>query len=186
MRGVFSLNTMRKYFVILVLLSALTMFGQNDSISINDILDKLNNLEKLKVKNDSVSSVKAITDAAYANSIGVVNDSIAKDIYGPIIHFDTSEYCLGSITQGVVAKQKFSFTNKGTEDLEIINVVPDCSCTSPEWSDKPIKPGEKRYIIATYDSKEDVGKFIKTITVLHNAGEGWSFLEIRGFVAPKL
>jgi len=104
LQGVFSLNTMRESFIIVVLLSALTTLGQNDSTSINNILDKLSNLEKLKVKNDSVSSINAITDTAYANTLGIVNDSMAKDISGPMIRFDTSEYYLGSITQGVVAK----------------------------------------------------------------------------------
>jgi hypothetical protein len=31
-----------------------------------------------------------------------------------------------------------------------------------------------------------MGKFMKTLTVLHNAGEGYGFVEIQGFVAPKL
>jgi len=70
--------------------------------------------------------------------------------------------------------------------LFITDVVADCSCTSPDWTKGDIKPGEKGYVIATYDSKEDVGKFMKTITVLHNSGDGYTFLEISGFVAPKL
>ena len=74
----------------------------------------------------------------------------------------------------------------GLYNLEIINVIPDCSCTSPEWSTEIVRPGMNGYIIATYDSHEDIGKFLKTITVLHNAGEGFTFLEISGFVSPKL
>lgn len=105
---------------------------------------------------------------------------------GLLLIFDTITFDVGSITQGEIIEKTFTFTNTGNEDLEIINVLPDCSCTSPQWTDGVIKPGESGIIITKYDSHDDIGKIFKTITVLHNAGEGFSFLEIVGFVGPKL
>lgn len=182
--------------ILLTILFSITIWSnaQVDTSSVDDILYKLSKLEKLKGANDTVSSLKIITDREYAEALqtgsllNVEANIVMVDttVLQPVIKFDTATYNMGTIEQGVVAKQKFVFTNEGTDDLEIISVVADCSCTSPDWSKKPIKPGEKGYVIATYDSKEDIGKFMKTITVLHNSGDGWSYLEINGFVAPKL
>jgi hypothetical protein len=120
-----------------------------------------------------------IADTNYAKALN-------SNSLPPTNSIDTATFDLGTIAQGAIAKQKFIFTNLGTEDLEIISVVADCSCTSQDWSKGPVKSGETGYVLATCDSKEDMGTFLKTITVLHNSGEGWTFLEINGFVAPKL
>ncbi len=171
------------------MLFALTSWAQKDSTanSMDDILLKLSKLEELKGANDTVSSLKVITDTVYAQSLEPKQASVDdSNVLKALIHFDTASYDMGSITQGDIAKQRFEFVNKGKQDLFITDVVADCSCTSPDWTKGDIKPGGKGYIIATYDSKEDVGKFMKTITVLHNSGEGYTFLEISGFVAPKL
>lgn len=189
--------------------------AQTDSAGVNDILTKLKKLEDLKAKDKSINPLKAITDTSYskimrgetsaplpaigektmttANTTNPIKEQkvqsvleVDTNVLQAVIQFDELTYNLGSVDQGKIVKQKFTFTNTGTDDLELINVVPDCSCTSPEWSEGKIKPGEKGYVIVTYDTKEDMGKFLKTITVLHNSGEGWSFIEIHGYVAPKL
>jgi hypothetical protein len=171
------------------MLIALSTWAQKDSsaTAMDDILLKLNKLEELKGANDTVSSLKVITDTMYAQSVEPIQASVEdSNVLKAQIIFDTATYDMGSITQGEIAKQRFEFVNTGTQDLFITDVVADCSCTSPDWTKGDIKPGQKGYVIATYDSKEDVGKFMKTITVLHNSGAGYTFLEISGFVAPKL
>ena len=203
MQGGFPFNHyMRKILISLTLLIAGMASAQTDSLSMSDILKKLNNLEKMKSTNDTLSSIKVITDRGYAEQVNnkttvvkkinvgvqqpVTENIIDTTVLQPVIHFDTAAYNLGSITQGDIARQKFTFINKGTDDLEILDVAADCSCTSPDWSKGPIKPGGTGYVIATYDSKEDMGNFMKTVTVIHNSGKGYTFLEIKGFVAPKL
>ncbi|PCJ65886.1 MAG: hypothetical protein COA58_07330 [Bacteroidetes bacterium] len=172
---------MRNLLSITLILSTLFSWAQKDSVhvDINNVLRKLGHLEKQNDNNDTVS----FTDTSYASSFGPKDKS---PILKAGITFDTVDYNMGNIIQGVIVKQRFTFINTGTNNLEIINVVADCSCTSPDWTKDIIKPGEKGFVIATYDSKEDIGKFMKTITVLHNSGEGYTFLEIKGFVAPKL
>jgi hypothetical protein len=206
---------MKQILLLPLLALSILGIAQTDTTPANDILNKLKKLEELKAKNSEINPVKVITDSSYAKKVTGENKNDAPiatkpvvkvkpietrdkvvpkkhivevdtNILQPIIVFDTAAYDLGSVEQGKIVKQKFTFTNKGTDDLELINVVPDCSCTSPEWSTEKIKPGQKGYVIATYDSTEDIGKFLKTITVLHNSGDGWTFLEIRGYVAPKL
>ena len=125
----------------------------------------------------------------------ISNDSIAaltssdtqldSLINGAHIVFEHDEYDAGSVSQGTIVTHSFIFTNKGNKDLEIYSVVPDCSCTSPKWTIDPIPPGKSGEILISYDSKDDLGKLLKTITVVHNAGEGHSFIELRGFVEGK-
>jgi len=195
MQGVFSLKNDMKKNIILFLLVAVssTCYAQSDSVSIKDILERLSKLEQ---ENEAIftdsASVDESTYLAPAKQEKVEKSEskfieiIDTTVLQPVVKFDTASYNVGSIDQGDVVIKKFTFTNVGTADLEIRSVSPDCSCTSPEWSATPIKPGEKGYILATYDSKDDIGKFLKTLTVIHNAGDGWSFVELRGFVAPKL
>jgi hypothetical protein len=189
-RGLFSLQRMRNTLFYILLSVSVWCSAQIDSSSVDDILSKLSRLEQLKGANDTLSSLKLIADTNYAKALNSDSlpptNSIDTTALQAIIQFDTATFNLGTIAQGAIAKQKFIFTNVGTEDLEIISVVADCSCTSQDWSKDPVKPGETGYVLATYDSKEDMGRFLKTITVLHNSGEGWTFLEINGFVAPKL
>ncbi|MBT8327747.1 MAG: DUF1573 domain-containing protein [Bacteroidia bacterium] len=191
-----------KYSIVCILVLGFQLcLGQEPEVEVNSILEKLEKLEKLKESNDSISSIDLISNSSIlilADSskgteakpeesiITVLTIADTSKILQPIISFDTTTFNVGSITQGEVVKKKFTFKNIGTEDLEIINVIPDCSCTSPEWSTEIVRPNMNGYIIATYDSHDDIGKFLKTITVLHNAGEGFTFLEISGFVSPKL
>ena len=149
--------------------------AQIDSNSVDDILSKLSRLEQLKEAENTLSSLKLITYTNYAKALNSdslpATNSIDTTALEAIIQFDTATFNLGTIAQGAIAKQKVIFTNVGTEDLEIISVAADCNCTSQDWSKGPVKPGETDYVLATYDSKEDMGRFLKTITVLHNSGE---------------
>ncbi len=150
-----------------------------------DILDKLNSLEKMKANNDTVSSMKAITDKDYADMLTqeAVTDTVVD---GPLIVFDTISYDLGTITQGDIAQRKFIFKNTGTKKLYVTQIVVDCGCTEPEWTQDAVMPGETGYIIAKYDSKDDMGKIQKSLTVVHNSGDGFDYLTLTGYVAPKL
>ena len=155
-------------------------FGQDNSKEVQSILEKLEKLEEIKESNDSVQSMDLISDSNFMITLDSSGHAVRANeplitafevddttkTKHPIIHFDTLTFNVGSITQGELVEKKFSFKNIGSEDLE--------------------RPGMSGYIIATYDSHDDIGKFLKTITVLHNAGEGFTFLEISGFVSPKL
>jgi hypothetical protein len=123
---------------------------------------------------------------AQDTSLGTAVISADTIYIQPIIHFDTTNYVVGEVIQGDTVVVIFNFMNKGTDNLEITDVLPDCSCTSPEYTAGTIQPGESGLIKVVYDSKEDIGGFLKTVTVLHNSGEGYTFLELRGFVSPKL
>ncbi len=152
------------------------MTNTNTSISIETV-----QTDSVVVDTLSINDLEADSSALKAVELTEEKDTILE-----FMMFDTLIYELGSISQGTIVKQRFNFTNTGSQDIHTINVVPDCSCTSPQWTEGAIAPGERGSILVTYDSKDDIGNFLKTITVLHDSGEGFTFLEMKGFVALKL
>lgn len=169
---------MNRFFILLLLGCSASVYAQVDRVPQSKTNLEHQNDSSLTVSADSITVIDSLSHALSLHDTLLVSQ--------PLIHFDTATYHIKNVTQGDIIKQTYTFTNTGTDDLALIDVVPDCSCTSPKWTKGAVSPREKGFIIVTYDSKEDIGKFLKTITVLHNAGEGYSFLELRGFVAPKL
>jgi hypothetical protein len=80
---------------------------------------------------------------------------------------------------------KFMFTNTGNEPLVITNVQASCGCTSPSWTKRPVKPGEKGYVSTTFDPAHRPGNFNKSILVRTNARKNTTLLRIRGEVIPR-
>jgi hypothetical protein len=77
----------------------------------------------------------------------------------------------GDIVYGDSISYTFKFTNTGTADLVIKNVVTTCSCTSRKYTEGPIAPGQTGELIVSFDSnKQDkIGRQNKVITILSNA-----------------
>ncbi|MDE6681997.1 MAG: DUF1573 domain-containing protein, partial [Muribaculaceae bacterium] len=63
------------------------------------------------------------------------------------------------------AKGSVSFENRGTDPVVITGARPSCGCTSVEYSEEPIAPGERATISFTYDPAGRPGKFDKSIRV---------------------
>ena len=77
---------------------------------------------------------------------------------------------------------RFPIVNAGTEPLSILRARATCGCTTPEFSQKPIAPGDTSYISVSYDPKGRPGRFTKPIYVDAD-GEIPKFrLEITGVV----
>jgi hypothetical protein len=84
-------------------------------------------------------------------------------------------------------KQTFNFiiTNTGDSALVIINVVPSCGCTTPEWTKSPIPPKGQGKVTAIYDPVGRPGGFNKTLTIHSNAKPAVEVLVIKGEVKPR-
>ncbi len=104
----------------------------------------------------------------------------------PKITFKETNFDFGKFPEerGKVS-HTFEFTNTGGEPLIINKVRSSCGCTVPEWSKKPIPPGGKGFIKATYNASHRPGKFTKTITINSNAINSVIVLRIKGEVIPK-
>jgi len=78
----------------------------------------------------------------------------------------------------------FTFTNTGTEILNITDVHASCGCTTPKWTKEPITKGKTGEITVTYNPENRPGPFQKTITVKSNADPSTQTLTIMGEVIP--
>lgn len=96
----------------------------------------------------------------------------------PKFHFYETEHDFGRIIAGEKVSYSFKFKNTGKSDLLITNVSASCGCTIPEFSKKPIKPGDEGIISVTFDSKGRSGLQKKTVTVLANTLPNTLFLYI--------
>ena len=105
---------------------------------------------------------------------------------GNIIKLAETEYDFGLIKEetGQVS-HIFTYSNTGTDTLKITSVEASCGCTVPEWSKKPLLPGEKGTIKVTFDPTNRPGPFVKTINIVANTTPAVSIITINGSVIPK-
>jgi len=90
---------------------------------------------------------------------------------GAIITFEEPMKDMGEIYYGDSLKFTFKFKNTGDKDLIIENVITTCSCTSRNYTEGIIKPGESGVIDVSFDSskQEKIGRQNKVITIISNA-----------------
>ncbi len=107
---------------------------------------------------------------------------------GPAITFETLVFDMGTINwsqpRNQEGKCEFKFTNTGDEPLIITGVRADCGCTTPNYTQEPILPGESGKITVQYDNSR-VGYFSKGITVTTNANPASLRLTIKGNVVKE-
>lgn len=97
------------------------------------------------------------------------------------ISFKSEKYDFGTIPFKKEASYSFTFTNPGKTMLIINDVKTSCGCTVPDWSKKPIKPGDSGEITIKYDAAFP-GVFHKTVEVFYNGAGSPDSLEIKGEV----
>lgn len=103
------------------------------------------------------------------------------------IKFDKLTHNFGTITdKDPVQKCTFTFTNVGNAPLVINQAVASCGCTVPQYSKKPIMPGEKGSITVTFNSRGQFpSHFKKTVTVRSNGKIEMTRLYVEGTIAEK-
>jgi len=57
------------------------------------------------------------------------------------------------VKKGEKREYAYEFTNKGATDI-VISLVSACDCTTVQYPEKPVKPGEKGIIHVVFDSTE--------------------------------
>lgn len=109
---------------------------------------------------------------------------VQKPLSNANIQFAEKQHEFGDVVQGQSVTHKFAFTNTGTEPLILLNVQTTCGCTAPEWSKKPIPPGEGGEILITFNSTNKMGRQNKVITVYTNGQKPEEKLKIVANVLP--
>jgi len=71
----------------------------------------------------------------------------------PVMEFKEKFVDFGSVKKGEKREYAYEFTNKGATDI-IISLVSACDCTTVQYPEKPVKPGEKGIIHVVFDSTE--------------------------------
>ncbi len=101
----------------------------------------------------------------------LANAQEGKKEKGARISFAEPMKDYGDIMYGDSISYVFVFTNTGTENLVIRNVVTTCSCTSREYTEGEILPGQSGEVKVKFNSgnQEKLGRQNKVITILSNA-----------------
>lgn len=94
---------------------------------------------------------------------------IATAVFGqPKISVEHPNHDFGTFNEGVDSTHVFIVKNIGNRPLYIISVTKPCGCTSPTYSEKPIKPGETGTVTVKYKSADHPGNFKKTLQIKTN------------------
>ncbi len=80
--------------------------------------------------------------SAYAEEASPAEEQAAPSLEGPVIYSPTPVYNFGDADNSRTIEHQFVIENRGTETLEISNVVADCGCTVADISSRSIAPGE--------------------------------------------
>ena len=115
----------------------------------------------------------------------VVADSMQyRQSKTPHIVFDEREHDFGRFSptgSDTLKTHTFTFRNTGGSDLVILHAVSGCGCTKPEYTKKPVKPGETGTIKVSYRGENQLpGFFRKSVTVYSNDPRSYVRIFIKG------
>lgn len=100
--------------------------------------------------------------------------------------FEPSLWDFGSIREADgPASHTFTGVNRSDRPLVILDVVTTCGCTVPDFSKKPILPGEKTQVTVTYDPANRPGAFSRELWVYSSEKRKIATLTIQGSVVPR-
>ena len=102
------------------------------------------------------------------------------------ITFESATWDFGPIAEvdGPVS-HTFEGINRGANPVVILDVVASCGCTRPEFSRRPVMPGDTARITVTYNPADRPGIFDKELGVYSSERRKIATLSIRGSVAPR-
>lgn len=100
--------------------------------------------------------------------------------------FDTAQWDFGQIAEaGGCVSHVFTGVNRSPRPVVILDVVASCGCTRPEFSRKPILPGDSTRITVTYDPMNRPGAFDRELGVYSTERKRIATLSVRGSVTPR-
>ncbi|RZK47840.1 MAG: DUF1573 domain-containing protein [Pedobacter sp.] len=120
---------------------------------------------------------KLILVVALVFSVGLV--SKAQSTQGEF-KFDTESFDFGKIALNKAAVHTFNFTNVGDAPLIISKVETTCGCTVSEYTQTPVKKGEKGFVKVTIKPTGGALPFNKAVTLTSNARQATKVLYIKG------
>jgi hypothetical protein len=127
------------------------------------------------------------TDGPISNIVRnpVTADGMEDTINVAKITFDQPIFQFGSVTEGTLIKQSFTFTNTGKVPLLINDCRSTCGCTVPEWPKKAILPGETGSILVQFNTEGRKYDQDRPVTIIANTNPKSTLIRLQGFVEPK-
>ena len=116
------------------------------------------------------------------------SDSIENSgdqVMGGKIEFVESEFDFGVVKEGEVVEHVYEFTNTGTTPIILGRVSASCGCTTPSYTQTPILPGKQGEVKVSFNSDGQVGKQQKIVTVVSNAENNITTIQLKGEVTPN-
>lgn len=106
----------------------------------------------------------------------------AQEKVGPKMTFDSTTHNFGDVERkGGDLVKEFRFVNNGDEPLVIKKITKSCSCTTVNYSRKPVMPGQSGVITIKYEPhKVEEGVFNRVIQIYTNASNKARILAIQG------
>ncbi|MFR9650338.1 MAG: DUF1573 domain-containing protein [Rikenellaceae bacterium] len=106
---------------------------------------------------------------------------------GQNIAFDRDEWNFGEIAEdGGKVSHIFTLYNKGQEPVVIIQTQSSCGCTTSEYPQRPIMPGDSVKIRVDYDPMNRPYQFTSTVRMLTSSSPEPLTLSIKGDVTPRI
>ncbi len=130
-------------------------FGEytaNTNVS-DDYYDQRNSIYNRKAAVERKIEIQSITFAK--------KDSIYAGLTVPNGTFD-----FGKVNKGDIVKHSFIIKNTGNNPLNILKVVSGCDCVSASYEATTIAPGATANITIEMNTKNLIGKHVKSITVI--------------------
>ena len=104
------------------------------------------------------------------------------------VKFENLTYDFGNVKEdaGKVVHE-FVYTNTGDSPVSILRAKASCGCTAPQYSRKPVMPGEKGSVTVTFRTARQRGEQNKDVRLRFKNGSGKSeeiSVHIIGVVLP--
>jgi hypothetical protein len=100
----------------------------------------------------------------------------------PVLVLKNKTQKFKTITQGEIIQFEYTLLNKGNADLVIYDVEVSCGCTTPNYSNAPIPPGQSIILKASFDSADKYGWQDRKIKITSNDTKSPHFLRFKGMV----
>ncbi|NQD70580.1 DUF1573 domain-containing protein [Sphingobacterium shayense] len=124
------------------------------------------------------------SDKQTAQSSDSIENS-GDQVMGGKIEFVESEFDFGVVKEGEVVEHVYEFTNTGTTPIILGRVSASCGCTTPSYTQTPILPGKQGEVKVSFNSDGQVGKQQKIVTVVSNAENNITTIQLKGEVTPN-
>lgn len=127
------------------------------------------NNQKTTTNNEPTASEESIPADAVSAEAGV-------------IEYENTSFDFGKVKEGEIVEHIFKFKNTGNSPVILAQVSASCGCTTPDYTKEPILPGKEGEVKVVFNSDGQVGNQQKIVTVISNAENKVTTVQIKGTV----